>query len=209
MSTLSAGSNTLLRMLTIIYFIVILFCLGASFLNKVSRQNLLYIYFLLVVTIEIGAFFRIVPRDIYNSSPLFYILFFIFYFGNQKNSNKKVIYFLGFFAFISCIFFYVYEGLKEYSTYAGTSMSIIYIIYSLLWFIYQLLHVDSISIVKKQAFWVSCSLLIWAVFFIFRSIPMHWLNMHDYDFLVQINFGFQIITIFSYLIFLRGLFCKI
>lgn len=196
-------------MLAIIYFTIILFCLGASFLNKVSRQNLLHIYFFLVVIIEIGFFVRIMPNEIYNSSPLFYIPFFTFYFGNQENCNKKIIYFLGIIAFISCLFFYAFEGLEKYSTQAGTSMSITYIVYSLLWLLSQIINPDENSLLKKQVFWVSSSLLIWAVFFIFRSIPMYWLNIHDYDFLVQINFGFQIVTIFSYCLFLRGLFCKL
>lgn len=193
----------------IFYFIIILFCLGASFLNKVSRQNLLYIYFLSVVIIEIGFFVEIVPREIYNSSPLFYIPFFTFYFGNQKNCNKKVIYTLGGITFISCLYFYTLEGLEKYSTQAGTAMNLVYIYSALQWLFSQLKYVDENSLLKKQAFWVSTSLLIWAVFFIFRSIPMYWLNIHDHEFLVQINFGFHIITIFSYLLFLRGLFCKI
>ncbi len=196
-------------MLTKIYFFIILFCFGASFIRKVSRQNLFYIYFLLVVIIEIGAFFRILPRDIYNSSPLYYIPFFTFYFANQKNTNQKNIYLIGSVAFISCIFFYAFEGLQEYSIYAGTLMSVVYIVYSLLWLLLQILNTDENPLLKKQAFWISSSLLIWAVFFIFRSIPMYWLNNNDLEFLIQINFGFQIITIFSYLLFLRGLFCKI
>ena len=193
----------------IFYFIIILFCLGASFFNKVSRQNLLYIYFLIVVIFEGGIFVRILPRVIYNSSPLLYLPFFTFYFLNQNNGNKKTIYSIGSIAFIICVYFYTYEGLENYSTRAGTAMSITYIVYSLLWFLTQIISPDENSLLKKQAFWISSSLLIWAVFFIFRSIPMYWLNIHDHDFLVQINFGFHIITIFSYLLFLRGLFCKI
>lgn len=193
----------------IFYFIIILFCLGASFLNKISRQNLLYIYFLIVVIFEGGIFVRILPRVIYNSSPLLYLPFFTFYFLNQNNGNKKTIYSIGSIAFIICVYFYTYEGLENYSTRAGTAMSITYIVYSLLWFLTQIISPDENSLLKKQAFWISSSLLIWAVFFIFRSIPMYWLNIHDHDFLVQINFGFHIITIFSYLLFLRGLFCKI
>lgn len=196
-------------MLTVIYFTIILFCLGASFLNKVSRQNLLYLYFFLVVSIEIGFFTRIVPVAIYNSSPLLYISFFTFYFGNQKNGTKKTIYSIGSIAFISCLYFYAFEGLEKYSTQAGTAMNLVYIIFSLQWLLSQLMHVDENSLLKKQAFWFSTSLLIWSVVFLFRLIPMYWLDINDNTFLRQINCGYQITTILSYCLFLRGLFCKI
>lgn len=196
-------------MLTKIYFTIILFCLGTSFLNKVSRQNLLYIYFLSVVIIEIGFFVEIVSREIYNSSPLFYTLFFTFYFGNQKNGNNKIMYTLGGIAFICCLYFYRLEGLEEYSTQAGTVMNLIYIVFALQWLFNQLKHVDENSLLKKQAFWFSTSLLIWSVIFLFRLIPMYWLDINDNNFLRQINLGYQITTILSYCLFLKGLFCKI
>lgn len=195
-------------MLYLTYFLIIVTCLVASFLNSVSRQNLLYIYFSFIVSIEMGHYIKLVPVEIYNSSPLFFILFFKDYFKKQIKSKKKLIESLGTIAFIISVCFYSYEGFDNYSTLAGTLMSVLYIVYALLWLLSQIINTDENPILKKQTFWVSSSLLIWAVFFIFRSIPMYWLNNNDIEFLIQINSGFQIITIFSYLLFLRGLFVK-
>lgn len=196
-------------MLVTIYFAILLLCLGTSIINKVSRQNFLYLYFFIVVIIEIGFFIRIVPVAIYNSSPLLYISFFTFYFGNQKNCSQKIIYTLGLIACICCLYFYLTEGLEQYSTKAGTAMNCIYIIFALQWLFNQLKHVDENSLLKKQVFWFSVSLLIWSVVFLFRLIPMYWLDINDNHFLRQINLGYQITTILSYCLFLRGLFCKI
>lgn len=196
-------------MLFQVYIIIILFCLGTSILNKVSRQNLLYIYFSLVVIIEIGFYLRSLPTVIYNASPLLYISFFTYYFGNQKNSNKKIIYAIGSIAFTFCLYLYVIEGFEKYSIQAGTAMNLVYIFFALQWLFNQLKYVDENSLLKKQAFWFSTSLLIWSVIFLFRLIPMYWLDIHDNHFLRQINLGYQITTILSYCLFLKGLFCKI
>ncbi len=88
-------------------------------------------------------------------------------------------------------------------------MSLTYILFALQWLFNQLKHVDKNSLLKKQAFWFSTSLLIWSVIFLFRLIPMYWLDINDNNFLRQINLGYQITTILSYCLFLRGLFCKI
>jgi hypothetical protein len=195
-------------MLAIIYFTIILFCLGASFLNKVSRQNNLWIYFLSVVFIEIGIFTRIIPTQIYIISPLIYISFFTYYFGNQKNSDKKLIYTLGIISLVLCLYF-LSKGFHFYSIEAGIVMNLVYIIFALQWLLGELMYVDENSLLKKQAFWFSFSLLLWSVFFLFRLIPMNWFAKNDTDFLNTMNLIYQQATILSYCLFLRGLFCKI
>jgi len=50
--------------------------------------------------------------------------------------------------------------------------------------------------------------LLWSTIFIIRVIPGQFFAKLDIDFLRLINQFYQIVTIFSYLIFLRGLFCK-
>ena len=191
-----------------IYFITILFCLGASFINKVSRQNNLWVYFSIVIFIEIGFYLTFIPIEVYNISALLYISFFVYYFGNQKKSNKKIIYIIGIIALVFCFYFFS-NGMHSYSIESGIAMNLVYIIFSLQWLLSQLMHVDENSLLKKQAFWFSTSLLIWSVVFLFRLIPMYWLDINDNTFLRQINLGYQITTILSYCLFLRGLFCKI
>lgn len=191
-----------------IYFTIILFCLGASFFNKVSRQNFLWVYFLLVVVFELGLFKKIIPQEVYNSSPPVYIAFFTFYFGFQRNSFRRAVYALGSVAIGYCLYVFYSNGIKNYSIEAGVTASIAYVLFTLLWFIRQLTNVDEISLLKKQAFWISASLLIWSVFFLFRLVPMYWLNINDIQFLTQINIAYQVLTIVSYGIFFRALFCK-
>ncbi|MBF02971.1 MAG: hypothetical protein CMP76_06710 [Flavobacterium sp.] len=163
----------------------------------------------MVLILELGFISKLIPNAVYHSSPLFYIPFFSYFFQSQISMNKKLVANFGIIFLISSFVFFSLEGFDKYSVLAGTSMSIAYIVYCLLWFLSQVINPDQYSLLKKQTFWISCSLIIWSVFFIFRSIPMYWLNIHDYAFLIQINIGFQIITIFSYLLFLKGLFCKI
>lgn len=191
-----------------IYFTVILFCLAASLINKVSGQNFLWIYFLLVVIYELGLFKGLITPEIYNSSPLAYISFFSFYYAYQPRRYKKTIYILGSTALGVCLYIFYTNGMASYSIEAGVAACIVYILFALLWFLAQLTNVDEISLLKKQAFWISVSLLIWSVFFLFRLIPMYWLNSNDIKFLIQINTAYQVLTILCYVIFLKALACK-
>lgn len=191
-----------------IYFTIILFCLGASLLNKVSRQNFLYGYFILVVFYELGLFTGLITPEVYNSSPPVYISFFTFYYSFQQNSFRKTIYAIGLFAVAFCLYTFYDNGVKSYSIEAGVAASITYVVFTLLWFLSQLTNVDEISLHQKQTFWISTSLLIWSVFFLFRLIPMYWLNINDIEFLTQINTAYQVLTIVCYGIFFRALLCK-
>lgn len=191
-----------------LYLFTIAVCLVISIQNRLARQHHLWLYFGFVLIIETTKIFRWgnFSSVIYTYSSLAYILYFLYYYLIVK-INKILI---GSLAIVS-IPLYTYFVLHcndDYPTQVGILMSLIYIILSLIWFANQLLHTDSIPITKKQTFWVSFSLLIWSVFFLFRLIPMYWLNVNDNDFLRDINLGYQIITILSYFIFLRGLFCK-
>ncbi|WP_130733899.1 hypothetical protein [Flavobacterium sp. J27] len=170
---------------------------------------MLFIYFLFVVFIEIAHYVRLIPTSLYYSSPIFFISFFTYYFGNQIKNNKNSIYIIGIISLLIAFYFILFKAKGNYSTDAGIVMNFVYILFPLSWLLTQIMDTDENSLLKKQTFWISFSLLFWAVFFFFRLIPMYWLNNNDPEFLIQINFGFQIITIFSYLLFLRGLFCRI
>ncbi|MCL9804441.1 hypothetical protein NAT51_02840 [Flavobacterium amniphilum] len=168
----------------------------------------MYAYFLLVVIFELGLFKGWITPEVYNSSPPAYISFFIFYYGFQQNSFRKTIYAIGLLAVAFCVYIFYGNGVKSYSIEAGVSASIAYVLFTLLWFISQLTNVDEISLLKKQAFWVSTSMLIWSVFFLFRLIPMYWLNINDIQFLTQINIAYQVLTIVCYCMLFRALLCK-
>lgn len=191
-----------------IYFIIIVFCLGASLLNKVSRQNFLWVYFLLVVVYELGLFYGLLKRQVYNGSPLLYITFFSYYYGYQKNGYREAVGLLGLSSVMYCLYLLFTNGIFKYSNNVGIALSIVYILFVLLWFLSQLTNVDEISLTRKQTFWISVSLLLWSVFFLFRVIPMYWLDINDTEFLIQINTAYQVLTILCYGLFFRALFCK-
>ena len=191
-----------------LYLFTIAACLVISIQNRLARQQYLWVYFGVVLIIETTKIFHWgnFSSEIYTYSSLIYILYFLYYYLIAK-INKILI---GALAIVSIVlyFYFVVHCNDDYPIAVGILMSSIYIILSLIWFANQLLHTDSIRITNKQTFWISFSLLIWSVFFLFRLIPMYWLNVNDNDFLKDINLGYQIITVLSYFIFLRGLFCK-
>lgn len=191
-----------------LYLFTIAVCLVISIQNRLARQRHLWLYFSIVLVIESTKIFHWgnFSSEIYTYSSLVYILYFLYYYLIVK-INKILI---GTLAIVSIIlyFYFVVHCNDDYPIAVGILMSSIYIILSLIWFANQLLNTDSIRITNKQTFWISFSLLIWSTFFLFRLIPMYWLNVNDNDFLKDINLGYQIITILSYFIFLRGLFCK-
>lgn len=191
-----------------LYLFTIAVCLVISIYNRLTRQRFLWLYFSIVLIIESTKIFQWghFSSVIYIYSSLAYILFFLYYYLILK-INKILI---GTLSLVSIIlyFYFIIQSKDDYPIAIGILMSLIYIILSLIWFANQLLHTDSIRITNKQTFWISFSLLIWSAFFLFRLIPMYWLNVNDNDFLKDINLAYQIITILSYFIFLRGLFCK-
>lgn len=191
-----------------LYLSTIAVCLVTSIQNRLARQRYLWLYFSVVLIIEITKIFHWgnFTSVIYTYSSLVYILYFLYYYLIAK-INKTLIGILAIVS-ITLYFYFIVHYNDDYPIAVGILMSLIYIILSLLWFTNQLLRTDAIRIHHKQAFWISFSLLIWSVFFLFRLIPMYWLNVNDVEFLRDINLGYQIITIISYFVFLRGLFCK-
>lgn len=191
-----------------LYLFTIAVCLAFSIQNRLARQRYLWLYFGIVLIIETTKIFGWgnFSSEIYTYSALAYILYFLCYYRIVKVNTILT----GVLAITSIIlyFYFVINSKDDYPTAVGILMSTIYIILSLIWFVNQLLHTDSVRITQKQTFWISFSLLIWSTFFLFRLIPMYWLDLHDKEFLKDINFGYQIITILSYFIFIRGLFCK-
>lgn len=84
-----------------------------------------------------------------------------------------------------------------------------YLILPLVWMYKQVINADENPITSKQAFWVSVSLLVWIVFFMFKMIPLDFFDSNDKAFLHTIEVIFQIGNVISYTVFLKSLFCKI
>lgn len=191
--------------LYIIYLLIVFFCLIFSYKN--IKQDSLWVYFSVVFIVEINSFLDLFKNtnSIYTIANIFYICFFSYYFF--KENSKKIFLILGILGVFSQIYF-LFSSDKSYPVEIGIIVSIIYIFISLIWFYLQIKSPQNFAIHKIRLFWVSLSLLLWAVFFIFRIIPMYWFAINDIMFLKQLTVAYKIVTILSYLLFLRSLFCK-
>lgn len=192
--------------LYIIYLLIVFFCLIFSYKN--IKQDSLWVYFSVVFIVEINSFLDLFKNtnSIYTIANIFYICFFSYYFF--KENSKKIFLILGILGVFSQIYF-LFSSDKSYPVEIGIIVSIIYIFISLIWFYLQIKSPQNFAIHKIRLFWVSLSLLLWAVFFIFRIIPMYWFAINDIMFLKQLTVAYKIVTILSYLLFLRSLFCKV
>lgn len=190
-----------------IYYFLLVICLFVSFYNEKARHSYFWLYFLLVLFYEMLFYFRVIGVEMYATSPIIYSLFFMNTYLKELSSGKY------FFRLISNIIILVvgiilYRSSGGYSVNLGIMMSFIYILCGLIWLFYQFKNNSQIPIISKQFFWVSVSLLLWSVFFLFRVTPMYLFEKADDEFLAVLNKIFQLVTITSYIIFLKGLLCK-
>lgn len=86
--------------------------------------------------------------------------------------------------------------------------SFVFIFLSIYWFVNQIRKPDETLIYHKMTFWISSSILLWSTIFIIRVIPGQFFADLDMDFLRLVNHLYQMTTIASYLLILKGLFCK-
>ena len=185
-----------------IYLILLLLCFLGSF-RPMFLKNFLWLYFFYIICVEILVNFYSVNDQIYNYSILVYIFYFSFYYF--KKVNKKLLIAISAISFaVSFYFVFLSNHFVNYNINAGISLSIFYILLSLQWFFTHFNKIDR-KIQQKMGFWISFSLLLWAVAFIFRIIPMQFFNIKDKEFLLVITQIYQSFTISSYVIFLVGL----
>ena len=185
-----------------IYLILLLLCFLGSF-RPMFLKNFLWLYFFYIICVEILVNFYSVNDQIYNYSILVYIFYFSFYYF--KKVNKKLLIAISAISFaVSFYFVFLSNHFENYNINAGISLSFFYILLSLQWFFTHFNKADR-KIQQKMGFWISFSLLLWAVAFIFRIIPMQFFNIKDKEFLLVITQIYQSFTIFSYVIFLVGL----
>lgn len=177
-------------------------CFVASF-RKIFLKNFLWAYFLYVIIIEVLVNFFSVKDYLYIYSILVYISYFFFFYA--KKTNSKAVVAISFVSFLFSFYFIVSSNqVESYNINAGISLSIFYILISLLWFYKNFSKTDR-KIHHKIGFWVSSSLLLWGVAFIFRIIPMEFFNIKDKEFLLVITQLYQSFTILSYGVFLSGI----
>lgn len=199
----------------IIYYLIVYISFFYSVylaLLKKNAQNYFFVYYFLVIVCDI-LLAKVFKENGLLSLVIYFLLsmcFFSFYFYRNLKGKKQKIILLSVFTivFILSIIFQVSIGVKKYSIFFLLSVSFFYIFLSSLWFYESFIDMDEKTLYSKQAFWISTAILFWGVFFIFRTIPMYYFNLHDLEFLKVIAKIFTVVNILTYLFIFRGLLCK-
>lgn len=210
-------SNNLSNIYDIVVTITMLYSLYLLFWKKYKkRQRHFYLYITIIflidtVGISIGRkYFEIDQFYFYFPLFIFTISYFAYFFGKDYKDkvNKTILYLLTFIAFI---LLFVFQIKNDKLLVISTTTILVVILYQLIlclqWFWYIVNHADEQNIIHKQAFWVSCALLIWSTFALFRMYPMYDLIKIDSAFLATIIDFFQVVNIITYLLYIRGLRC--
>lgn len=180
-----------------------------------KRQRHFYLYITIIflidaVGISIGRkYFGLDQFYFYFPLFIFTILYFgYFYLIDYKGKFNRIL--LVSLVLLS-LFFLVFFQVQEESLVISTNVFLVLIIYQLIlalqWFWYIVNHADEQNLIHKQAFWVSCALILWSIFALFRMYPMYDLSKTDVGFLRAIIDAFQVVNIITYLLYIRGLRC--
>lgn len=195
----------------IIYKILLLLPLiKAYFLGRkysFSAQNYLFIYLFITVINEWVSFtLNVLNPNVkvglqYNLYFIFCIVFFYIFYSStfmrflKKFSILAVILSLGYIIFFTRLF-----G-EDFDKRIGITVTLFYIVNSLLWFYQKISFLDENKITDDPSFWISTALLMWSCFFIFRVTPMFFFAENDNEFLQFLKAGQNIINILMYIMF--------
>lgn len=198
---------SLVVIITTIYSFYLLFKLKIS-----KKQKYFYIYIFSVLFVDV---IMMSIRSKFNFNQYYIYLPFIFisivYFGLFYYLTFKSSFFKNFVTVASLLslflisLFIVLEKQKIISSNIYLILIIFYIVMSLLWFFYIINHIDEQRITYKQEFWVSCALLFWSIFALFRMYPLMEIYNLDKEFSYLFGNLFSIVNIITYLLFLKGL----
>lgn len=199
-----------------IYEIVVLICFLYSvylwiYKNRSKQQFYFFLYLLLTIGVDI------IPVNLsswieFDRNILFlgYIVLSLLYFSMiYLRSIHYRVFKISIICFISLLIVFNFIefqlDIKQLSFISIISLPVLYIFVSISWFMYKLKNVDDKSIIKSFLFWISSGILIWSVFFIFRAIPMYFLQKNDSQLLSFLTMTFSIVNVMVYLLFLIGL----
>lgn len=142
-----------------------------------------------------------------NLYPLMSIVYFASLLKGKTGKYDIVIIITSLLFIILCVVSLFSQGIHQLSTYAVICFILFNFSSMPIWFISQLNSPTIVSITKKFLFWICASLLFWSAYYIFRIIPMYYLNSKDKNFLDLLAYGNKFINILCYLLFLRGILC--
>lgn len=185
-----------------IYFSLIGLCLLFSLLNRKSDDSKIYLYFLAVVIVEsVTKSFDIKTNIAYTIGTFIYIIYFSFYYSKKLPDRKKMISALGLF-FCAVGLYLIIASHEVFPVGLGICIALFYIMLSIIWFYDETKNPDLVFIAEKQAFWVSGALLLWSIVFLFRVMPMYWLEQNDIEFLMILHTIFKVTVLMMYALFL-------
>lgn len=201
-----------------IYEIVVLICFMYSiylwiYRRRSKQQFYFFLYLLLIIGVDI------IPVNLsswieFDRNILFlgYIVLSLLYFSaiyfrsiHYRFFRISIICFSSLLIIFNLIEFQM--DIKQLSFISIISLPVLFIFLSISWFMYKLKNVDDKSITENFLFWISSGVLIWSVFFIFRAIPMYFLQKYDSQLLSVLTITFSIVNVMIYLLFLIGLIC--
>ena len=172
-----------------------------------STQNYLFVYLLITCINEWVSFIRncINPNVKvglqYNLYFIFSILFFSFYSNKNFTNTLKKISSVSTILSVGFVIIYTNFSGEDFDKNIGITVTLFYILNSLLWFYQKISFFDEHKITDDPAFWVFTALLMWSCFFIFRVTPMFFFAKTDNEFLKFLKIGQNIINILMYFMF--------
>ncbi|SMP19562.1 hypothetical protein SAMN06264346_105146 [Chryseobacterium profundimaris] len=177
-----------------------------------KQQSYLYIYLLVVIMVDI------IPVNYSDSFPinrntlfLAYILFSLLYFGSIYHIKIKSgrFRFLNLALVISLLILNIYGNTFDndgrINFIAIVSLPMLFLYESISWYLFKLENIDENKIMDDLFFWISSGILTWSVFFIFRAIPMYFLQDNDPQLLNLVITAFSVVNTIMYILFLIGL----
>jgi len=180
--------------------------------RKSKQQFYFFLYLLLVIGVDI------IPVNFpyllkFDRNILFagYIVLSILYFGilYLLKVENKIFRIFNVFVITVLVLLNIYkfnnEQVEQLNFIPIISLPVLFIFNSVFWYLYKLKKVDESRITDDFLFWISSGLLIWSVFFIFRAIPMYFLQENDPRLLNFVISAFTIVNIVTYFLFLLGL----
>lgn len=191
-----------------------LYSLYLYFYKRYSDKQRYFYFFIVAIFLldAVGYFVRpyIKVNQIYLYLPVLFIsiLYFGYFYSFDYKKSKFYHLLLKLLVIGSLIFSIVFQFNEKEFILSNKSILVL-ILYqlavSLLWFWYVINNADEQNIIQKQSFWVSCALLIWSVFALFRFFPLLEIGKLDREFYTTIANIFSVINIITYLLYLRGL----
>lgn len=200
-------------LLSIIYltvlFVDVVKAIALAGKKSLSRQSYLLIYLLVSFLLDLYGHYKLYlgERDfayLFNYYSIFLIVFFFLYYSKLLPKFKKIYWYSLVIMLIYISFFTKFYG-QDYDNRLGILVCFYFITNTLVWFYERLKNFDDRKITDDPHFWVSCGLMLWSIFFIFRAILMFFLQEEDPDFLEILKSTQYVVNIIMYSLFYMAL----